>query len=108
MKKLKLESLEVASFVTSPEGAQFRGTMHGHAAIDTGAVVVGPVETGPVQTGPSQLTPSIFRCGPTDTAYDCTFTCTHFGPCESRYICVAEPSEPAHIDTRITGQISEG
>ena len=66
MKKLKLESLEITSFVTSPVVARERGTVQGH----------GPYPGGPVVL----KTYSIAECG--DTRYfDCTFGCSQNTGC---------------------------
>ena len=60
MKKLKLESLEVTSFETSPTVARERGTVQGHAR--------------PTQACPPQ-TYNVDLCG--DTQYfDCTLGCS--------------------------------
>lgn len=96
MKKLKIESLEVASFVTSHAATGIRGTMHAHANVtQTGGsdVVVGQPPTTTSQPTIA-ATPTFFSC-PTDTAADCTFTCTYTDDDQSLVIaCVAQPYEP--------------
>ena len=60
MKKLKLETLDVTSFVTSPVAARERGTVEAHGR---------PTNNCPLETY------SVERCG--DTFYfDCTLGCT--------------------------------
>lgn len=84
MHKLKLESLQIESFVTAPEPA-IRGTVRGNADIDTGA-------TGPVQpwtgTGPVIATYNVRDCGETQY-FDCTYGCSINTRC-IRY-CLVEP-----------------
>ena len=64
MKKLKLtlESLEITSFDTAPDGQPVRGTLRAHQSI--------------VPTPPS-----FFQCEPTDADFDCTYGCSHNTDC---------------------------
>jgi hypothetical protein len=84
--KLKLESLQIESFVTAPE-PQLRGTVRGNAAIDTGA-------TGPLQpattTGPVIATYNVRDCGETQY-FDCTFGCSYNTRCIQ--LCYVQPIE---------------
>jgi hypothetical protein len=66
MKKLKLESLEVTSFVTTTEAARERGTVHGAAKPTPG--------TGPIQTYSPEA------CGETQY-FDCTLGCSYLTHC---------------------------
>ena len=61
MKKLKLESLEVTSFATTPGAGAERGTVDGH--------MPKPGGPGPIQTYNVDL------CGDTNY-FDCTLGCT--------------------------------
>ena len=76
MKKLKLEELEVVSFVTAPAGPAGRGTVHANAkpASQNNCTLIG-CET--------------YGC-PTDARMDCTYGCTWGCPtdiCESERLC---------------------
>ncbi|HET7230168.1 MAG TPA: hypothetical protein VFJ16_09210 [Longimicrobium sp.] len=59
MKKLKLDSLEITSFETSPAVRESLGTVHGRAAA---------------------LAPTVFAC-PTTPDFDCTFGCSYHLSC---------------------------
>jgi hypothetical protein len=73
MKKLKLESLEVTSFATTPNATRGRGTVQGAA---------NPTHNCPPQT----YNPDI--CG--DTMYfDCTLGCSQNTACPNGCIIVA-------------------
>jgi hypothetical protein len=80
MRKLKLESLQVESFDTSPVAPQARGTVDAH------------VDPRPTPPTVSIDTYNPDRCGWTNF-FDCTFGCSHFtacdGPCgDTEYDCV--------------------
>jgi len=100
MRKLKLESLQVESFDTTPSGPRVRGTVAGHADVDTG--------TGG-GTGQSFCvichhsydfvcepeTYDVKACG--DTKYfDCTLGCTQYDSCDYRY-CAIENSKGCEV-----------
>ena len=58
-KKLKLESLEITSFTTSPGEPQLRGTLRAY------------------EGGPKPPPHSVFGpCYPTDPNFDCTYGCS--------------------------------
>jgi hypothetical protein len=86
MRKLKLESLAVESFETSPVTAQARGTVDAHAK---------PKPPTTLQTY------NVDICG--DTMYfDCTLGCSQFtgceGPCgDTEYRCVLLTAEPGCV-----------
>lgn len=58
MTKLKLESLEVTSFETSPAGSLARGTVEGRSFVPTPPSVIE------------------HECFPTDARMDCTYGCS--------------------------------
>jgi hypothetical protein len=65
MRKLKLDSLNVASFETSSDAPRPAGTVRAHAAA---APTYNPCYTWEL------------NCGPTD-GLDCTYTCTKMNSC---------------------------
>lgn len=100
MRKLKLESLQVESFETTSPDAHSRGTVRGHADVDTG---------GCGGTGPSHCvicqhsvdyvcepdTYDVKACG--DTRYfDCTLGCTQYDSCRAEY-CWAEDTRGCEV-----------
>jgi hypothetical protein len=77
VKKLKLESLEVTSFETSPSAAAERGTVEGHDSILPTPTTEGP-QTYDVQA-----------CG--DTRYfDCTYGCSINTDCNNTCVLFTE------------------
>jgi hypothetical protein len=82
MRKLKLESLQVESFDTTPVAAQARGTVDGHAR---------PRPT-------TLLTYSPADCG--DTNYmDCTYGCSINTACPNG--CIEVAGEPSPFDVTV-------
>jgi hypothetical protein len=96
MRKLKLESLQVESFVTTGGAPGARGTVDGHADIPGGTT--GPAE--PWTTGPISIdTYDARRCGET-RYFDCTFGCSQLTYCANRCnTTIYEPAEPAYPTT---------
>ncbi|HEX5871585.1 MAG TPA: hypothetical protein VFY65_14260 [Longimicrobium sp.] len=90
MRKLKLESLQVDSFETTGTGGTSRGTVQGHADIDTGTgggsavsvcVICQPQSIYYICQPPTY---DVRTCG--DTQYfDCTFGCTQHNTCRIQY-----------------------
>jgi hypothetical protein len=86
MHKLKLESLQVESFDTTAFAPRARGTVEGHADIDTGTGGGSAVSVC-VICQPQSInyicqphTYDVKTCG--DTQYfDCTFGCTRYNSC---------------------------
>ncbi len=72
MRKLKLESLKVETFQTTPNTPQMRGTVNGH---------------GSIEPGPSIETYDPEACGETQY-FDCSLGCPSIAPCEfTEYAC---------------------
>jgi hypothetical protein len=73
MRKLKLESLKVESFQTTPNTPHTRGTVNGH---------------GSILPSPSLETYDVEICGET-RYFDCSLGCPSIAPCElTEFDCV--------------------
>jgi hypothetical protein len=83
MRKLKLESLQVESFDTTPVAPQARGTVDGHAK---------PTRPGTL------LTYSPADCGETNYM-DCTYGCSINTACPTG--CIEVRAEPSPFDVTV-------
>jgi hypothetical protein len=86
MRKLKLELLQVESFVTTGIEPQRRGTVAGHGNVQAQADSGESVCLCQASEGSVCQTWDYEVCG--DTHYlDCTFVCTDFAPCQGPGAC---------------------
>ena len=69
MRKLKLESLKVESFETTPNAPRLRGTVQAHGTIQPTPPTIS-IETYDVE-----------RCGETQY-FDCSLGCPSIAPCD--------------------------
>lgn len=101
MRKLKLETLQVESFETIAPAARTRGTVDGHADVDTaGCGGTGPSYCRLCQHSVDYVcepdTYDVKLCG--DTKYfDCTYGCTQYDGCHTE-TCPREHTSGCAID----------
>jgi hypothetical protein len=96
MRKLKLESLQVESFMTTGIEPQRRGTVAGHADVPAYPVTTGPV----VNPGTGTIGAHTYdarECGETnymDCTYGCSVRCSYGTGCRDACWSYYEPGEP--------------